>query len=1533
MDAQLNSTTRPHSHAVIARGNRNEQHQESLTSTDALELIKLEYDFLPEQAALVSFARDRLTTLLYDCDRKEIPEIHVLAHRGMGINALAIPVGPSGAIVISPELLAELKTVEQLDAVLLHEYRHLAAQHVERQNIPLSSVDSVAEYYGLRRLGEHEADLWAFHAQCDPRRDSSPQGTISLLQLIGENTGSDWDVDHGTILNRLQLISGMLVAVEVNPSSNPVDHILFKEQRALPSAIKEAASELPKTKGKYTKFLTPLTQRRELSPEWTSQSKKMLQSAPLRVIEVVLPKLCRELQRYQGTAQLQNKRGTSVAKLQIDAIQRVISTAIDRYEELTTKLSKEEQTVGNIALCLTSSIGIPEMSEGETFEVPSAIGNLWQKTMTSITSEPNLIGSILENYEQRSPASLVELVWFGHKLAASEAFFDSEGELINDRIKAAFSAKKNSVQTASLALATGMMVGLEDCGFEQESILECFRNCGAQAPVKGWTSILDFRTQHEGKLHLGLSVVFASTEESGRKELKFIKTTAKVLSERLGSRSETEAQTVKNALFNSELTSKEFKEALRSLEDQPTAQSTIHSNALTLYIKAKTVEDAQRAILILQRTILSAVEYEMLLRERSGDVLQLILPSLESGGRDKDWRVVEELEPARFLNFKSNSKLKSSYRTVIIEELIGSLSKDFEPANNPPELFFARLQQIRSRFGVEAIRPGKSDDLEFFASDSQFIKVRDMGVDLLMNQPPDKRELVDLWTLTFLEPDPMVQDRLQRSLYEETMKDRNAFKQLSELAANKLSANLLGYLDSAARSPLELAALEQLVQRWWKGEEHPLARSVGSLVALEACFGRKELSPEEALSTGLGTRTDDSKLVHHLSNSTFALYQDLIKQEVRRVLSIDSVDSAVIQAKNFDESVSSAVFMIYGGKLFHTTHILSSIYGAEAEMRMAVIRELLTGSQGLLHSTTGRGALAETLLKVALDDTDSGTRKVFGDITNVLCQTVPAEDLSLLLCRVLEPHFLRPPKEAPDWGKVARNIAIDLTSETLPVARWCSEFETLREKLRNASKTGNPRWRVDELRLRYGSFFDEEILPAVKDPDRFIERWGAALADDDTNTLIRGLVPDFLGGMLSEDDNQDLWEWLDRICTAYIAHHTVLWFLQGEQKEATQASREVESPLTKLIPLSQQAPVRALPPVTLAVESGKSMGAPGVRMLQLFGQFFDLPPEYITEFETVYDGVRGQSKLAAWKTVKRYLPEYSDQLELFGHERLGGGSLYTVFKARLQDGSEEAVRVLNPNAAYRSRRTVEALRKASTALTRMSTDYQQSDGLVDLVGRWIEIELADSDFEQLDPVFREQWSGEDLYVPKIFPTGTVGVRREQFVDARSLGDVRATDPNRAKGVVGTIAANYLQQLRTPLPGIPTQPIVVHSDVTTGNFLVEEDGRAVILDRGNFLRFDPDEVSNFTEVFMEGDPSDKAERLFKIIEGHPDNHDLKMDSDDRDRLKSALIKLFQDSAFIRSPERVLHQFHRIGMHVPVKYALLARNLKVLLSWQE
>lgn len=164
-------------------------------------LYEMEADFglLSENHKVSKFVRERLEILNPGIPKEELPSVFVLGSKGLGINAFA---GANWRILVTPETLEKIESVEELDYILLHELAHLTRKHSEKMDRP-HMRDSFLKSAGVQRVSEYEADIIAFDKASSNYPRTNPMGAINFLERIRTEDNQGWDIAHGTVTDRI----------------------------------------------------------------------------------------------------------------------------------------------------------------------------------------------------------------------------------------------------------------------------------------------------------------------------------------------------------------------------------------------------------------------------------------------------------------------------------------------------------------------------------------------------------------------------------------------------------------------------------------------------------------------------------------------------------------------------------------------------------------------------------------------------------------------------------------------------------------------------------------------------------------------------------------------------------------------------------------------------------------------------------------------------------------------------------------------------------------------------------------------------------------------------------------------------------------------------------------------------------------------------------------------------------------------------------------------------------------------------------
>ena len=350
-------------------------------------------------------------------------------------------------------------------------------------------------------------------------------------------------------------------------------------------------------------------------------------------------------------------------------------------------------------------------------------------------------------------------------------------------------------------------------------------------------------------------------------------------------------------------------------------------------------------------------------------------------------------------------------------------------------------------------------------------------------------------------------------------------------------------------------------------------------------------------------------------------------------------------------------------------------------------------------------------------------------------------------------------------------------------------------------------------------------------------------------------------------------------------------------------------------------------PLELIVDIAQRTGSFGVRFLQLMPQFLAVPADYERSFNRLYDKVRGQSKLTAISVMEREWPDMWQYIERVG-QRLGGGSLMTVYEVTMKTGEKRAIRVRNPNIVYHLEMTRDFIKAvvAEMKKRRQLTPEAaaQLETVIGFVDEWIRRDMdfegfleADAKFKETNENYTRQGLNRKIHVPKSEGPTSNYFQVEELIE----GGHNLTEWNELvaegcdiKEVIALIVSNAMHQLEAGQ---------LHGDVHIGNYRVMPDGNVAILDRTFYLDLDGDEKSIISSL-LTGNielakifsyiskllPAEKVSNMPQVI-----------------RSLTTLGGQFAGGDFV-GVNRSLVEMRQAGVQVPLKITLLLRNINNL-----
>lgn len=388
--------------------------------------------------------------------------------------------------------------------------------------------------------------------------------------------------------------------------------------------------------------------------------------------------------------------------------------------------------------------------------------------------------------------------------------------------------------------------------------------------------------------------------------------------------------------------------------------------------------------------------------------------------------------------------------------------------------------------------------------------------------------------------------------------------------------------------------------------------------------------------------------------------------------------------------------------------------------------------------------------------------------------------------------------------------------------------------------------------------------------------------------------------------------------------------------------------VTALVGLPERGvKMEQLEPIEVVLEFSRNMGAVGVRFLQLLGQYVDIPDRYQAKFDEVYDQVRGQLKYTAYLTLRREATKEgaSPALQSFwkNMNSLGpkdaGGSVMTVYRAQMNDGSEKIVKVLNPNAELLIRSYIADMKAVIAKMQEQkpSPTYELTAILILDLEEWLVEDINTTSYEQNNAVFEatnngfvvQTTSGQQITVasPETTQTGTKYIKIEQLVDGRNLSDLLRVGEQAAKPYVEATIASFKHQTETPAEDGEAR---VHSDVHIGNVRIGNDGKLYWIDRGYYLEMSTQEVA-IIKPLLEGqfDPMIGMQAIGYLL-GLPENQALSAQLDMNqlfgDIIGSVIEAKGKGQSNLMVTNNVLLTLKGRGIHIPIRFSLFFKNVR-------
>ena len=1481
----------------------------------ATELIA-HYQRLPRTDSIYKFVSARLNNLLVDLKINTQPELVILARKGFGVNACATP---DGAIIISPEMLSFLKYVEELDYVLLHEAQHLAGKHHQKQE---AQENTLLGSPGQSRINEYDADLAAFVALAHPVRNSSPMGAISALERFNQEAPTAWDIAHGTLVDRIMNLKWLTLFKDLSTDGAIPGESgsLSKPLRRIPTFIATAVETLPEGSRVESLLQRPPPDRGY--DAYRTELREAIAASEISSLRWALPHLFKDLRLCAG----QSASAKFLRESYAEAVHLIFSKLFDEVTATSARHSLSPDSTRQLLGAELMLCGITPERAKDNLHGPlqkRVLSSLEQfhRTLRSredLESLCNIIPLVEGNIAAEQTKRFVFEV--GRAALVDNCVFDRDED---DSIDIEGYLSQFDILASAISPLTLLRLS-EAEGFET--------SLRGQAFLQLATHLLDIESpQIDAAVRLSneRKATFLSVPAAVSVSLDFLEGLVpdKSLMRRLN---EFAKDTLK--LLSIDDSKAQLRKLFREInplisqivtpEDAPAALSQIKKNFQDAYQVAKNLpeqlntptgpayklgavesiyaEEIRCDVALIERAHLEhAMSFMLLkagflhtlcdyteLRDRvSGRIdegLRLVAPRFEvlvdfmnelRSERPESLITGESLPPRQ-----GNPSETIGIHEAIFQSLYEELFNITTPLSS--ERVLERLYTFAT---LTAIVPPEEN-----SATSPHLEILNLGVKALQDVYRDDKStepfLKHALAVSFFDPNQVSARPIQRGLAIRLIEAMGAERAAKELFENFRphrqwhSLEALEKLDETANTISEIKNVATLSKDHLLAADQ-IADRAGNAVLADLIMSKTgRWDSFEFLFTGLSTAEDDKALTDMLSHRWWTAQAETLLAPLRRddlpePEQFKADPERRDAADNFLDEVSQLTPVTFAtthpldSNIFSTPETItartvrSGLYGLGMGERLVVLRKLANDpTRGVLISPERRERVADGLLTMMLGDSH-------------------ADQLTRLSSQAFFALFRAVP--ADDLGIAITPMLLD---------------HFLRAPRRSAS---------------FKPFAEQQA-------HRFLEDLGWDEAD--LNPKSEGV----------RKRKQDLTSFHQKAHNEISRH--LEWALSGRDPRTKQSISESVDTLMSVcdISLSDHKSLSRRGAIPFILDFSRNLQTPGTRALQLLGGVVELPPEIEREFLQVYDARKGQSKQSALNTIEKTVPALTT--ELHSLRRIGGGALYSVFLAELKNGTREVLRVANPNPQYHTERILHSMRAAQAQLERENPDFAIGAHVINLVDEWISNELKDTTFEADDKAFRSKWNNWkpergcplSIHVPSSNPTGSLLLRREEFIPGRNfteLEQIYREDPALARNAVALALRHYTAQIEGTWYNLGER--LVHSDISPGNLRLMDGGKVAILDRSMFLRFSLEDRMVLKR--MRDAESSSKELATHMVDGLVKLQTRKFSAAEKSQIAERVAEALESSS--SQGNNFMKGFliaQREGLMVPLRFQLLVKN---------
>jgi len=779
-------------------------------------------------------------------------------------------------------------------------------------------------------------------------------------------------------------------------------------------------------------------------------------------------------------------------------------------------------------------------------------------------------------------------------------------------------------------------------------------------------------------------------------------------------------------------------------------------------------------------------------------------------------------------------------------------------------------------------------------------QVLDKGIDSLDFDNQDTEFFYRVFLLSFLVQDVFIKNHVQRVALLHRVK-LMSFDESMEFVFHQFQPNRTGgfaqaaeyLIEEKAETPEQLSRINSEVRTLFDFSDRRSLTALGSFVGMDVFMERIFRNQELLLRHLLATGNSDHGLREYLFEIWYGMFEDSID--------LNAADAMDVRGELSDWAVAApprpGYDMLTGKYYYPLDQFVNNFYRMGPAARYMLLRKLLVSDRGgvLTYPEKRLRLLDDFLGQYLRTDGDEQLQGLLHQVLRLFVEISPEDRLYFMLSPLFQGRIANAPSNPSSWPPIVGPV-VDRVGGGEPESPYPSAD------------------RYDE---------DKELLMLEEMEDAGIDYINASIKE----------------GEISPEIEREYFEGMDEYYKYREAvERRLLTWIRGYSGDELQRSSAAER-LFEIVPREEyQRESRTLSSLEFVIELARNQGTTGIRFLQLLGQFVNIPEEYRDEFLTVYEDIRGQSRLSAHHTLQRELPEYLSQIRRFGR-RVGGGSLVTVYDVELQDGSREVVRVLNPNAEYHKVNTMETLTGVVDNLVKQDERFRPVEGLLQDLSVWIDSDIYDQPYFEDDQKFREVHHGYrpkgfqyKIRVPQSYDTGSRFVKREEYVEGQNFTDMTGLSDTDKKEIVGLAVRNYFEQIKGR---IRDEYSLVHSDVHPGNLRVTPDKEVAILDRNFYLKLDRRDRFMFLRLTKAKGVKSQMGVFVDYLLGLEENKVLADELSQRGELEGIHERIVSEIVSGRDgvelEDVVLDMMVKLrdeGINIPLRFVLLMKNLNSL-----